>query len=78
MNQSARFLWYHDHAIGITRLNAYAGIATAFIIRDNFERDLVAHHGLPQFIELGGAELPIIIQDKIFVRAGTINKLDPT
>ena len=27
LNQSARFLWYHDHAIGITRINAYAGIA---------------------------------------------------
>ena len=26
-NQSARLVWYHDHAIGITRLNAYAGIA---------------------------------------------------
>ncbi len=23
--QSARLVWYHDHAIGITRLNAYAG-----------------------------------------------------
>src|SRR6266436_3125141 len=26
--QSARLLWYHDHAVGITRLNAYAGIAS--------------------------------------------------
>ena len=27
-NQSARMMWYHDHAHGITRLNAYAGIAS--------------------------------------------------
>src|SRR5689334_10002875 len=33
-NQSARMLWYHDHAFGITRLNAYAGIATAYLITD--------------------------------------------
>ena len=36
-NQSARFVWYHDHAFGITRINAYAGIASAYLIRDNFE-----------------------------------------
>ena len=39
MNQSARFLWYHDHAVGITRLNAYAGIASGLLIRDNFEAE---------------------------------------
>src|SRR5262249_52559037 len=36
-HQSARLFWYHDHAIGITRLNAYAGIASAYIIRDDVE-----------------------------------------
>ena len=29
MDQSARLVWYHDHAIGITRTNAYSGIASA-------------------------------------------------
>ncbi len=33
-NQSARLMWYHDHAIGITRTNAYAGLASAYIILD--------------------------------------------
>ncbi len=41
MDQSARFLWYHDHAYGITRINAYAGIASALLIRDKFEANLV-------------------------------------
>ena len=27
--QTGRFMWYHDHAMGITRLNAYSGLATA-------------------------------------------------
>ncbi len=65
MNQSARLGWYHDHSIGITRLNAYAGIASALIIRDNFERSLVKL-GMPDFIEKGGREIPLVIQDKIF------------
>ncbi len=29
-----RLVWYHDHAWGITRLNAYAGIATGYVIND--------------------------------------------
>ncbi len=65
-DQSARFVWYHDHSIGITRLNAYAGIASAMIIRDKFERSLVKFFGLPDFIENGGREIPLVIQDKIF------------
>lgn len=65
-NQSARLVWYHDHAYCLTRLNAYAGIASAYIIRDRFESDL-RNDGLPDFVEHGGREIPLIIQDKIFV-----------
>jgi FtsP/CotA-like multicopper oxidase with cupredoxin domain len=65
--QSARMMWYHDHAWGITRLNAYAGIATAYLIRDphGIEGQLISQ-GLPGYIEAGGAEVPLVIQDKIF------------
>ena len=65
-NQSARMLWYHDHTLGITRMNAYIGIASAYIIRDKFEGNLRSK-GMPDFIENGGREIPIVIQDKIFV-----------
>ena len=65
-NQSARFVWYHDHAHEITRLNAYAGIASAYIIRDTFEAAL-RNKGLPDFVEAGGREIPLVIQDKVFV-----------
>ena len=37
MDQSARFVWYHDHAMGITRTNAYSGIASALLVIDDFE-----------------------------------------
>jgi spore coat protein A len=76
MNQSARFGWYHDHAVGITRINAYAGLASGLLIRDKFERDLM-NLGLPQFIEAGGNELPLIIQEKVFV-GPDIATQDPT
>ncbi len=75
-NQSARLVWYHDHAHDLTRLNAYAGIASAYIIRDRFEGHL-RNRGLPDFVENGGREIPIVIQDKIFVGAD-IGTKDPT
>jgi FtsP/CotA-like multicopper oxidase with cupredoxin domain len=75
-NQSARLVWYHDHAHDLTRLNAYGGIASAYIIRDSFEGTL-RNLGLPDFVENGGREIPIVIQDKIFVGPDIATK-DPT
>ncbi|OPY84248.1 MAG: Spore coat protein A [Syntrophorhabdus sp. PtaU1.Bin153] len=54
-NQSSRIMWYHDHAVGQTRLNAYAGVATGYIISGPDEAAL----GLP----FGD---PIVFQDKVF------------
>lgn len=76
LDQSARFLWYHDHALGITRINAYAGIASGLLLRDPFELNLV-NRGLPNYIEAGGNEIPLIFQDKVFVGAN-IGLIDPT
>ncbi len=61
--QSSRLLWYHDHAHDLTRLNVYAGLASAYILRDNFELELIALGILPS------AEIPLIIQDKTFKSA---------
>lgn len=36
-DQEAATLWYHDHALGITRLNVYAGLAGFYILRDNYD-----------------------------------------
>jgi hypothetical protein len=47
MDQSARLLWYHDHAIGITRTNAYSGIASALVLVDDFEIGLEVCNFLP-------------------------------
>ena len=73
--QSARLLWYHDHAYGITRLNAYAGVATGYIITDTAEVPLIASGVLPN--PLGGLYtygIPLIIQDKGFVDQKAIDE----
>jgi len=40
-DQEAAPLWYHDHAMGITRLNVYAGLAGFYFIRDDREDNLI-------------------------------------
>jgi spore coat protein A len=57
-------LWYHDHALGTTRLNVYAGMAAFYILRDTFEEGL----GLPG----GEFEIPLVIQDREFNSDGTL------
>lgn len=59
-DQSARMMWYHDHALGITRLNAYAGLASAYVLRDLAEAGLIASGAIPE------NEIPLVIQDKVF------------
>lgn len=64
-DQSARQVWYHDHAYGLTRLNAYAGLASAYLITDDAESGLINAGILPSVpgYPLG---IPLIIQDKTF------------
>ncbi len=65
-DQSARMLWYHDHAIGITRLNAYAGVVSAYLIGDDFEDYLIRIGVIPS------TQIPLIIQDKSFNNDGSL------
>jgi spore coat protein A len=57
-------LWYHDHALGITRLNVYAGLAGLYLIRDEPEEKL----NLPR----GPHEIPLVIQDRRFTEDGQL------
>ena len=59
-DQSARLEWYHDHAMGITRLNAYAGLASAYLLQDDVEAGMVASGMIPE------RQIPLVVQDKIF------------
>jgi spore coat protein A len=57
-------LWYHDHALGQTRLNVYLGLAGMYLIRDATENALA----LPS----GANELPLVIADRSFNPDGSL------
>lgn len=60
-------LWYHDHAMGITRLNVYAGLAGMFLLRDEYDTGTTDNAwGLPT----GEFELPLVLQEKRFTADG--------
>lgn len=61
--QSARMEWYHDHTVGMTRLNVYAGMASAYLLTDAAEQKLIADGALPG----PEATIPLILQEKTFV-----------
>lgn len=67
--QPAANLWYHDHAMGITRLNVYAGLAGFYFIRDAFDTGIPSPtNPLPA----GPYEIPLVIQDKQFNPDGSL------
>jgi len=59
MDQRAALLWYHDHVMGITKLDVYAGLAGLWMVRDDRERELGLPEGPP-------FEVPLLIQDRNF------------
>ena len=62
--QPAATLWYHDHGMGITRLNVYAGLAGFYLVRDDQETAL----NLPS----GDFEVPLVLQDRSFYDDGQL------
>ena len=69
--QEAAHLWYHDHALGATRLNVYMGLAGNYFLRDANEDALQ----LPAY----PYEVPIVIQDRTFLASGELfyDSVDP-
>jgi spore coat protein A len=62
MQQDAATLWYHDHAMGIERLNQYAGLFGFFLVRDDAEDRLA----LPR----GKYEISLAFADRLFSADG--------
>jgi spore coat protein A len=67
-DQEAGTLWYHDHALGITRLNVYAGLAGFYLLRDDNETNLTSTNVLPG----GPYEIEIAVQDRQFTDDGAL------
>ena len=74
--QSARLMFYHDHAWGITRLNVYAGEAAGYLLTDATEQKLIGTGGALAGLGVG---TPLVIQDRTFVpSAAQLAGQDPT
>ena len=65
--QLPTMLWYHDHALGMTRINVAAGLEGMFIIRDP-QNDNVA-----PLLPSGEFEVPLMISDRAFNTDGSIH-----
>ncbi|BDG02487.1 multicopper oxidase family protein [Anaeromyxobacter oryzae] len=63
-SQEASPIWFHDHTLGATRLNVYAGLAGAYYVVD------------PAQQPLPGADVtdvvPLVIQDRMFDTGGQL------
>jgi FtsP/CotA-like multicopper oxidase with cupredoxin domain len=59
--QEAGPLWFHDHLLGATRLNVYAGLAGAYLLTDPVNDPA----NLPPLV-------PLVIQDRMFDTAGQL------
>ncbi len=66
--QDATALWYHDHAMGLNRLNVYAGLVGMCLVRDAVEETLQ--------LPTGKYELPLTLYDRNFTRDGQLLYLD--
>jgi spore coat protein A len=64
LQQDAATLWYHDHAMGINRLNIYAGLVGMALVRDANEDAL----NLPT----GEHEIPLTLYDRNFSADGQL------
>ena len=64
--------WYHDHAEGLTAVNAYAGLAGLYVIRDKNEAALINSRLIPS----GAQEVPLVFQDKLFTANGSLGFTD--
>ena len=64
-DQDAALLWYHDHSMGINRLNVYAGLFGLHVIRDPVEEAL----HLPS----GKYEVPLVLYDRDLTRDGQLS-----
>ena len=67
--QPATTLWFHDHALGITRLNVFSGLAAFYLLRDQYDTGLANN---PLRLPAGAYEIELIIQDRLFDANGQL------
>lgn len=68
-NQQATTLWFHDHALGITRINVYSGLTAFYLVRDQFDTGRADN---PLRLPAGDQEIELMIQDRQFDTNGQL------
>lgn len=63
--QEPTTLWYHDHALGTTRFNVYAGLAGFYLIED-------PNNKISPLLPSCQYDIPIVIQDRSFNEDGSL------
>jgi bilirubin oxidase len=76
-NQRATTMWYHDHTLGMTRLNVYAGPAGFYLLRGGPDDKVIGKlpGPAPALGDPPGMkyyEIPIAIQDRAFNADGSL------
>jgi len=66
-------LWYHDHTLGMTRLNVYAGLSGNYFIRDRADPLEASVAGAPAILPTGRYEIPLVIADRGFLESGELD-----
>jgi FtsP/CotA-like multicopper oxidase with cupredoxin domain len=67
--QQATTLWFHDHALGITRINVFSGLAAFYFVRDQFD---TGQPDNPLRLPAGTQEIELMIQDRQFDTNGQL------
>jgi len=75
--QEAAPIWFHDHVLGITRLNVYMGLAGAYYIQDpaiipTNDGGTCTTNCLPVGLHALGDVVPLVIQDRMFDTNGQL------
>jgi spore coat protein A, manganese oxidase len=68
-NQQATTLWFHDHSLGITRINIFGGLAAFYFIRDQFDTGLTTN---PLRLPAGAQEIELMLMDRQFDTNGQL------
>lgn len=72
--QEANTLWYHDHALGITRINVMSGLAGFYPLRESLAAAGPGVNTFDQYLtttfQYGISEIPVAIQDRTFKANG--------
>ncbi len=66
--------WFHDHTLGITRLNVYAGLVGFYLIRseDPADQPTIAGSSTSAILPSGAYEIPLAIKDRSFNADGSL------